>query len=68
MVGHLLINLPIMVVVFLVGIPLLPGTRSANPARLDWAECVFCAVTLDMLVVPLVNALKLDGRGGAVSY
>lgn len=50
-----LINLPIVAIVFLVGIPLLPDTRSPHPARLDWMGVLLCALTLGLLVVPLVK-------------
>lgn len=50
-----LINLPIVAIVFLGGIPLLPDTRSANPARLDRMGVLLCALSLGLLVVPLVK-------------
>ncbi|WP_342456503.1 MFS transporter [Herbaspirillum sp. WKF16] len=50
-----LINLPVVAIVFLGGIPLLPDTRSANPARLDRMGVLLCALSLGLLVVPLVK-------------
>jgi len=50
-----LINLPIVAAVFIGGIPLLPDTRSAHPARLDRIGVLLCALTLGLLVVPLVK-------------
>lgn len=50
-----LINLPVVAIVFLGGIPLLPDTRSANPARLDRLGVLLCALSLGLLVVPLVK-------------
>lgn len=50
-----LINLPVVAMVFLCGIPLLPDTRSAHAAALDRIGVVLCALTLGLLVVPLVE-------------
>lgn len=50
-----LINLPIVAAVFIGGIPLLPDTRSADPTRLDRIGVLLCALTLGLLVVPLVK-------------
>lgn len=50
-----LINLPIVAAVYLVGIPLLPDSRSDNPAPLDRPGVLLCALTLGLMVVPLVD-------------
>ena len=50
-----LINLPLVALVFLGGIPLLPDTRSPHPARLDRMGVLLCALSLGLLVVPLVK-------------
>ena len=54
-----LINLPIVAAVFLAGIPFLPDTRSTTPASLDRLGVVLCALTLGLLVVPLVQGREL---------
>ncbi|WP_392887710.1 MFS transporter [Pseudomonas migulae] len=54
-----LINLPIVAAVFLAGIPFLPDTRSATPASLDRLGVLLCALTLGLLVVPLVQGREL---------
>lgn len=54
-----LINLPIVAAVFLAGIPFLPDTRSATPAALDRLGVLLCALTLGLLVVPLVQGREL---------
>ncbi len=54
-----LINLPIVAVVFIGGIPFLPDTRSANPAPLDRLGALLCALALGLLVVPLVEGREL---------
>lgn len=53
-----LINLPIVAVVFLIGIPFLPNTRSAHPERLDWMGVLLCALALGLLVIPLVKGAE----------
>lgn len=55
-----LINLPIVAAVFFVGMPFLPDTRSATPASLDRLGALLCALTLGLLVVPLVQGPELD--------
>jgi MFS family permease len=50
-----LINLPIIVAVFIGGIPLLPDARSAHPTPLDRVGVLLCALALGLLVVPLVE-------------
>ncbi|WP_314409881.1 MFS transporter [Pseudomonas kuykendallii] len=54
-----LINLPIVALVFLAGIPFLPDTRSPTPASLDRLGVLLCALTLGLLVVPLVQGREL---------
>lgn len=54
-----LINLPIVAAVFLAGMPFLPDTRSATPASLDRLGVLLCALTLGLLVVPLVQGREL---------
>jgi len=54
-----LINLPIVAAVFLAGIPFLPDTRSPTPASLDRLGVLLCALTLGLLVVPLVQGREL---------
>jgi len=50
-----LINLPIVAAVFIAGIPFLPDTRSPTPLPLDRLGVLLCALTLGLLVVPLVE-------------
>ena len=54
-----LINLPVVAMVFLVGIPLLPDSRSENPAPLDRLGVLLCALALGLLVVPLVEGREM---------
>lgn len=54
-----LLNLPIVAAVFLAGIPFLPDTRSSTPASLDRLGVLLCALTLGLLVVPLVQGREL---------
>lgn len=50
-----LINLPIVIAVFMGGIRLLPDTRSQVPVPLDRIGVLLCALTVGLLVVPLVE-------------
>lgn len=50
-----LINLPIIALVLIGGIPLLPDVRSARPAPLDRIGVLLCALALGLLVVPLIE-------------
>jgi len=50
-----LINLPVVAAVLIGGLPLLSNTRSEHPAKLDRVGVVLCALTLGLLVVPLVE-------------
>lgn len=54
-----LINLPIVAAVFIAGIPFLPDTRSPTPLPLDRLGVLLCALTLGLLVVPLVEGREL---------
>lgn len=50
-----LINLPVVLAVFIGGIPLLPDSRSKNPVPLDRIGIVMCALAVSLLVLPLVE-------------
>jgi predicted MFS family arabinose efflux permease len=50
-----LINLPIVAAVFIGGLPLLPDTRSDHPAKLDRGGVVLSALTLGLLIVPMIE-------------
>lgn len=50
-----LINLPVVVAVFIGGVPLLPDSRSKTPAPLDRIGVVLCALAIGLLVLPLVE-------------
>jgi MFS family permease len=50
-----LINLPIVVAVFIGGVPLLPDSRSKTPAPLDRIGVLLCALAVGLLVLPLVE-------------
>lgn len=50
-----LINLPIVLAVLIVGVRLLPDTRSQTPAPLDRIGVLLCALAVGLLVVPLVE-------------
>jgi MFS family permease len=54
-----LINLPIVAAVFIAGIQFLQDTRSPTPLPLDRLGVVLCALTLGLLVVPLVEGREL---------
>jgi len=54
-----LINLPIVALVFVAGIPFLPDTRSPAPAPLDRLGVVLCALALGLLIVPLVEGREM---------
>lgn len=54
-----LINLPFVAAVFLFGIPLLPDSRSENPAPLDRLGVLLCALALGLIVVPLVEGREM---------
>lgn len=55
-----LINLPIVVAVFIGAIPLLPDSRSKNPAPLDRIGAVLCALAVGLLVLPLVEGREAE--------
>jgi MFS family permease len=50
-----LINLPIVAAVLMFGFPLLPDVRGDHPAPVDKIGMLLCAVTLALLIVPLVE-------------
>ena len=50
-----LINLPIVIVVLIGGTRLLADTRSQTPAPLDRIGVLLCALTVGLLVIPLVE-------------
>lgn len=50
-----LINLPVVAAVLIGGLPLLPDARGDNPAPVDKVGVLLCAVTLGLLIVPLVE-------------
>lgn len=50
-----LINLPVVAAVLIGGLPLLPDARGDSPAPVDWIGVLLCAVTLGLLIVPLVE-------------
>jgi MFS family permease len=54
-----LINLPIVAAVLIFGFPLLPDVRGDNPAPVDKIGMLLCALTLALLIVPLVEGREL---------
>jgi len=54
-----LINLPVVVAVLIFGLPLLPDVRGDSPAAVDWIGVMLCALTLGLLIVPLVEGREL---------
>lgn len=50
-----LINLPVVVAVLAGGLPLLPNARGDDPAPVDKVGVLLCAITLGLLIVPLVE-------------
>ncbi|WP_229207430.1 MULTISPECIES: MFS transporter [unclassified Duganella] len=50
-----LINLPIVAAVLIFGFPLLPDVRGDDPAPVDKVGMLLCALTLALLIVPLVE-------------
>jgi MFS family permease len=54
-----LINLPIVMAVLVFGFPLLPDVRGDNPAPIDKVGMLLCALTLALLIVPLVEGREL---------
>jgi len=50
-----LINLPVVAAVLIGGLPLLPNVRGDSPAPIDWGGVLLCAITLSLLIVPLVE-------------
>lgn len=54
-----LINLPVIAAVLIAGLPLLPDARGDSKAPIDWVGVLLCAVTLGLLIVPLVEGREL---------
>jgi MFS family permease len=54
-----LINLPVIAAVLIAGLPLLPDARGHSTAPIDWVGVLLCAVTLGLLIVPLVEGREL---------
>ncbi|WP_322881381.1 MFS transporter [Pandoraea sputorum] len=54
-----LINLPVVVAVLIFGLPLLPDVRGDSPAPVDRTGVLLCALTLSLLIVPLVEGREL---------
>jgi MFS family permease len=50
-----LINLPVVAAVLVLGFPLLPDVRGDHPAPIDKIGVLLCALTLGLLIVPLVE-------------
>lgn len=50
-----LINLPVVAAVLVFGLPLLPDARGAHPAPIDKIGMLLCALTLALLILPLVE-------------
>lgn len=50
-----LINLPVIAAVLIAGLPLLPDVRGDSRAPIDWVGVLMCAITLGLLIVPLVE-------------
>jgi len=54
-----LINLPVIAAVLIAGLPLLPDARGDSKAPIDWIGVLLCAITLGLLIVPLVEGREL---------
>jgi len=54
-----LINLPVVAAVLIFGFPVLPDVRGDHPAPLDKTGMLLCALTLALLIVPLVEGREL---------
>ncbi|NYE59916.1 MFS family permease [Duganella sp. 1224] len=54
-----LINLPVVAAVLIGGLPLLPDSRGDSPAPIDRVGVLLCALTLGLLIVPLVEGREL---------
>ena len=50
-----LVNLPIVLLVLIGGLPLLPDARADKPVPLDRTGVLLCALTLTLFIVPLVE-------------
>ncbi|SAL51167.1 MFS transporter [Caballeronia cordobensis] len=62
-----LINLPVVAAVLIFGLPLLPDVRGDSPASVDRIGVLLCALTLGLLIVPLVEGRELDWPWWAVA-
>jgi MFS family permease len=54
-----LINLPVVAAVLIFGFPLLPDVRGDHPAPVDKIGMLLCALTLALLIAPLVEGREL---------
>jgi MFS family permease len=54
-----LINLPVVAAVLVGGLPLLPDARADRPPPVDLVGVLLCALTLGLLIVPLVEGREL---------
>ncbi|ALM82612.1 MFS transporter [Bordetella sp. N] len=61
-----LINLPVVVAVLIFGLPLLPEVRGDSPAPIDRIGVLLCALTLGLLIVPLVEGRELGWPAWAI--
>ncbi|SAK83154.1 MFS transporter [Caballeronia temeraria] len=55
-----LINSPVVAAVLIFGLPLLPDVRGDSPALVDRIGVLLCALTLGLLIVPLVEGRELE--------
>ncbi|WP_420224150.1 MFS transporter [Pigmentiphaga litoralis] len=60
-----LINLPVVAAVLIGGLPLLPDARGDRPAPVDLVGVLLCALTLGLLIVPLVEGREMGWPGWA---
>ncbi|NYE24003.1 MFS transporter [Pigmentiphaga litoralis] len=62
-----LINLPVVAAVLIGGLPLLPDARGDRPAPVDLVGVLLCALTLGLLIVPLVEGREMGWPGWALA-
>lgn len=62
-----LVNLPVVAAVLIFGLPLLPDARADSPAPVDRVGVLLCALTLGLLIVPLVEGRELGWPAWAVA-
>ncbi|WP_233235072.1 MFS transporter [Bordetella sp. LUAb4] len=62
-----LINLPVVAAVLIFGLPLLPEVRGDSPAPIDRIGVLLCALTLGLLIVPLVEGRELGWPAWAIA-